>query len=39
VEENVGADAVELSTGQLGRLNDVDPPVGDRYADMTPLNR
>ena len=21
------------------RLNDVEPPVGDRYADMTPINR
>jgi aryl-alcohol dehydrogenase-like predicted oxidoreductase len=39
VEENVGADAIELSTDQLGRLNAVEPPVGDRYADMTPLNR
>ncbi len=39
VEENVGADAIELSAGQLSRLNDVEPPVGDRYADMTPINR
>ena len=39
VEENVGADAVELSRGQLDRLNAVEPPVGDRYADMTPINR
>lgn len=39
VEENVGADAIELSAGQLNRLNDVQPPVGDRYADMTPINR
>jgi hypothetical protein len=23
----------------LNRLNDVEPPVGDRYADMTPINR
>lgn len=36
VEENVGANAIELSAGQLNRLNDVEPPVGDRYADMTP---
>jgi Aldo/keto reductase family len=36
VEEDVGADAIELSAGQLNRLNDVEPPVGDRYADMTP---
>ncbi len=39
VEENAGADAIELSAGQLNRLNDVEPPVGDRYADMTPINR
>ena len=39
VEENVGADAIELSAGQLNRLNDVEPPVGDRYPDMTPINR
>src|ERR1700761_7243660 len=32
VEENVGADAVELSAAQLGRLNALAPPVGDRYA-------
>ena len=28
VEENVGADAIELSAGQLNRLNDVEPPRG-----------
>jgi hypothetical protein len=39
VEENVGADAIELGAGQLNRLNDVEPSVGDRYADMTPINR
>ena len=39
VEENVGADAIDLSAGQLNRLNDVEPPVGDRYGDMTPINR
>ena len=39
VEENVGADAIELSADQLNRLNDVEPPVGDRYAEMTPINR
>ena len=37
--ENVGADAIELSAGQLNRLNDVEPPAGDRYADMIPINR
>jgi aryl-alcohol dehydrogenase-like predicted oxidoreductase len=39
VGENVGTDAIELSAGQLNRLNDVEPPVGDRYADMTPVSR
>jgi aryl-alcohol dehydrogenase-like predicted oxidoreductase len=39
VEENVGADAIEQSAGQLNWLNDIEPPVGDRYADMTPINR
>ena len=39
VEENVGADAIKLSAGQLNRLNDVEPPVGDHHADMTPVNR
>ncbi len=39
VEENVGAGAIELSAGQLNRLNDVEPPVGDRYADMTSIGR
>ena len=39
VEENVGADAVELSADQLSRLSAVAPPVGDRYADMTTINR
>jgi aryl-alcohol dehydrogenase-like predicted oxidoreductase len=38
-EENVGADAIELSAGQLSRLNDVELPVGDRYAGMTPVSR
>ncbi len=39
VEENIGADAIELSAGQLDRLNAVEPPAGDRYADMTPIDR
>jgi aryl-alcohol dehydrogenase-like predicted oxidoreductase len=38
-EENAGADAIELSASQLARLNALEPPVGDRYADMTPINR
>ena len=33
VEENVGADAIELSAGQLNRLNDVEPP----WVTATPI--
>ncbi|KQO99789.1 aldo/keto reductase [Leifsonia sp. Leaf264] len=39
IEENAGADAVELTAAQLSTLSDLPAPVGDRYADMTPLNR
>ncbi|MET0977137.1 MAG: aldo/keto reductase [Leifsonia sp.] len=39
VEENAAADAVELSEAQLATLGGLPAPVGDRYADMTPLNR
>jgi aryl-alcohol dehydrogenase-like predicted oxidoreductase len=39
VEENAGADAVELSADHLARLNSVEPPVGARYADMTTIDR
>jgi aryl-alcohol dehydrogenase-like predicted oxidoreductase len=39
LEENVAADTIELTPEQLGRLDDLSAPVGDRYADMTPLNR
>ena len=39
LEENAAADALDLTEGQLGRLRAIQPPVGDRYADMTPLNR
>ena len=39
VEENVGADALTLSADQLGRLSSLAPPAGDRYADMSPVNR
>ncbi len=39
LEENVGADALELTVDQLDRLGSVDAAVGDRYADMSPLNR
>jgi aryl-alcohol dehydrogenase-like predicted oxidoreductase len=39
VEENIAADALVLTADQLARLGAIDPPVGDRYTDMTPLNR
>jgi aryl-alcohol dehydrogenase-like predicted oxidoreductase len=39
LEENVAADAIELTQEQLKALNAVAAPVGDRYADMSPLNR
>jgi aryl-alcohol dehydrogenase-like predicted oxidoreductase len=39
LEENVAAVDVVLSSDQLARLDRLTPAVGDRYADMTPLNR
>jgi aryl-alcohol dehydrogenase-like predicted oxidoreductase len=39
LEQNVAADAIELTEAQLAALDAVAAPVGDRYADMTPLNR
>ncbi|GAB3579023.1 aldo/keto reductase [Leifsonia lichenia] len=39
LEQNVAADELELSPEQLERLGAVAPAVGDRYADMSPLNR
>jgi aryl-alcohol dehydrogenase-like predicted oxidoreductase len=39
LEENVAAEALELSAEHLAALSDVATPVGDRYADMTPLGR
>ena len=39
VEENAAADAIVLSADQLAALGAIDAPVGDRYADMSPLNR
>lgn len=38
LEENVAADALELSPEQLSALNAVGAPVGDRYADMSGVN-
>jgi aryl-alcohol dehydrogenase-like predicted oxidoreductase len=39
LEENAAAERVVLSAGQLSRLGGVAPPVGDRYPDMTRVNR
>jgi aryl-alcohol dehydrogenase-like predicted oxidoreductase len=39
LEENVAADAIELSAGQLAALDAVGDPVGDRYPDMSGVNR
>lgn len=39
LEENVASDAIVLSAAQLSALDAVAAPVGDRYADMTPLSR
>ena len=39
LEENAAADSVTLSTGQLQRLSALAPAVGDRYADMTSIDR
>ena len=39
LEENVAADAVVLSEEHLAQLNEVAAAAGDRYADMSPLNR
>lgn len=39
LEENAGADAVVLSPAQLATLGALQAPVGDRYADMSAVNR
>jgi aryl-alcohol dehydrogenase-like predicted oxidoreductase len=39
LEENVAADGIKLTTEQIGRLEAIQAPVGDRYADMTPVGR
>lgn len=39
LEENVGADAIELTAEQLAILDAVGAPSGDRYADMSGVNR
>jgi aryl-alcohol dehydrogenase-like predicted oxidoreductase len=39
MEENAGAVGITLTADQLGRLSAVEAPVGDRYADMSRVNR
>ncbi len=39
IEENAAADDVLLTDAQLAVLSGLEPPVGNRYADMSPLNR
>ena len=39
LEENVAADGIHLTSDQLARLKALPAPAGDRYPDMTPLNR
>ncbi|MCM3920760.1 aldo/keto reductase [Frankia sp. AiPs1] len=39
LEENAAADAVVLTPDQLARLDAIEPPAGDRYADMSTINR
>jgi aryl-alcohol dehydrogenase-like predicted oxidoreductase len=39
LEDNAAADAVVLTADQLAALNAVAAPVGDRYADMSAVNR
>ena len=39
LEENVAADDLTLTAEQLATLDALGPAVGDRYADMSPLNR
>ncbi len=38
VEENAGADALELTAEQLQRLDELPAPAGDRYADMSSID-
>jgi len=38
LEENAAADAVALTADQLDRLGAIQPPVGERYPDMTSIN-
>jgi aryl-alcohol dehydrogenase-like predicted oxidoreductase len=39
LEENAAAAGLVLTPDQVARLSAIRPPVGDRYADMSPINR
>ena len=39
LEENVAAETPERSSEQLARLDAVAAPAGDRYADMSTINK
>jgi aryl-alcohol dehydrogenase-like predicted oxidoreductase len=39
LEENVGAVEVRLTADELAALDELEPPVGERYADMSSVNR
>jgi aryl-alcohol dehydrogenase-like predicted oxidoreductase len=39
LEENAAAESIVLTDDQLARLSAIRPPKGDRYADMTPIDR
>ena len=39
LEENAGADALQLRPEQLARLTALAPAAGERYADMSPIGR
>jgi aryl-alcohol dehydrogenase-like predicted oxidoreductase len=39
VEENAGATSISLTADQVARLSAIQPPVGERYADMSRINR
>jgi aryl-alcohol dehydrogenase-like predicted oxidoreductase len=39
LEENAAAAAIVLTADQLARLSAIQPPVGDRYADMSRIGR
>lgn len=39
LEENLGADEIELDQDDIEALNEISTPIGDRYPDMTFSNR